>query len=57
MDPGGKERILVSPSGLSVKRDLFGMGRIREYDKQHISDLRVSPRYFWHTNPMIGQLS
>jgi hypothetical protein len=42
----GKERILVSPSGLSIKRDLFGMGRIREYDRQHISDLRVSPNSY-----------
>jgi hypothetical protein len=38
----GKERILVSRSRLSIKRELFGLGRLREYDRRHISDLRVS---------------
>jgi hypothetical protein len=39
----GRERIVLSPSRLSIKRELFGMGRIREYDKEHMHDLRVSP--------------
>jgi hypothetical protein len=38
----GRERIVLSPSRLSIKHEVFGMGRIREYDKEHIRDLRVS---------------
>src|SRR5437016_4138734 len=39
----GHERILLSPSRLSIKRELFGMGLVREYEKEHVRDLRVSP--------------
>lgn len=39
----GHERILLTPSTLSIKRELFGMGRVREYELAHIRDLRVSP--------------
>lgn len=39
----GRERIVFSPSRVSIVRELFGMGRSRDYDIQHIRDLRVSP--------------
>lgn len=39
----GRERILLTPSTLSIKRELFGMGRVREYELTHVRDLRVSP--------------
>jgi len=39
----GHERILISSLRLSIKRELFGRGRVREYDKAHVRDLRVSP--------------
>jgi hypothetical protein len=38
----GREKILLSSSRLAIKRDLFGFGRIREYENVHIRDLRVA---------------
>jgi hypothetical protein len=39
----GRERILLTSSRLSIRRELFGAGRMREYDAAHIRDVRVSP--------------
>src|SRR3990172_2835179 len=39
----GRERIVLTTSRLAIKRKLFGMGRVREYDLAHVRDLRVSP--------------
>jgi hypothetical protein len=39
----GRERILLGPSMLSIKREVFGMGRLREYELTHVRNLRVSP--------------
>lgn len=45
----GRERILLSPSRISIQREVFGSGRTREYDAAHVRDLRVSPT---PSNPM-----
>lgn len=42
----GKERITLQATHLTIKKDLFGFGRLREYDLQHISKLRVAPATF-----------
>lgn len=39
----GRERVLLTSSTLSIERELFGMGRLREYELRHISDLRTAP--------------
>lgn len=39
----GRERVLLSPALLSIKRELFGFGRLRDYELTHVSDLRVAP--------------
>ena len=39
----GRELILLSASRLSLKHDVLGLGRLREYEVTHVSDLRVSP--------------
>jgi hypothetical protein len=38
----GRERIVLTPSILSIQRELFGLGRLREYELIHVRDLRVS---------------
>jgi len=42
----GKERIIINNLHLTIKRDLFGRGREKEYDMTHISNLRVSAQPF-----------
>lgn len=39
----GRERVLLTPSRLSIRRELFGFGRVHEYAREHIRDVRVSP--------------
>ena len=39
----GRERLLVTPSSLSIQREVFGMGRVREYGLTDIRDLRTAP--------------
>jgi hypothetical protein len=39
----GKERIVLGPATLSMKRDVLGMGRERRYDLPLISNLRTVP--------------
>lgn len=39
----GKERIVLRADALSVRRELFGLGRTNEYDFAHVSNLRVAP--------------
>ena len=38
----GRERILLRPRTLAVRREVFGVGRTREYDLAHVRNLRVS---------------
>ena len=38
----GKERITLTSSTLSVKRDLLGFGGLHEYDLEQVKNLRVS---------------
>jgi hypothetical protein len=40
----GKEKVTINNSTLTIKRDLFGYGREREYEVSSISNLRVSPQ-------------
>jgi len=42
----GHERVLLTPSSLSIKREVFGVGRTREYLLTHLRNLRVSPPNF-----------
>ena len=42
----GRERIVLSPATLSIQRELFGMGRVREYELVHVRDLRVAPSVY-----------
>ncbi|MFA5354743.1 MAG: hypothetical protein WC291_10980 [Thermodesulfovibrionales bacterium] len=42
----GKEIITVNSLYLTVKKDLFGYGRVKEYEMSHITNLRVSPQPF-----------
>jgi hypothetical protein len=46
---GGREVIRLRPTSLSVKREVFGMGRSREYDLNYVKNLRVAaePTYTW----------
>jgi len=39
----GCEVITVSPTALSIKREVFGFGRAKHYDVAEIRELRVSP--------------
>ena len=38
----GRERILLRPRTLAVRREVFGVGRTREDDLAHVRNLRVS---------------
>ena len=40
----GRERILLGPSTLSIRREILGMGRKREYAISEIRNLRVAPQ-------------
>jgi hypothetical protein len=42
----GRERVLLTPLSLRIKRDLFGTGRVREYELIHIRDLRCAPAIY-----------
>jgi hypothetical protein len=39
----GHERVQLTSSMLSLKHELFGIGRLREYELHHVRDLRVAP--------------
>jgi len=39
----GVEVIDVSPQGIQARRQVFGLGRTRDYDGNHIRQLRASP--------------
>ena len=39
----GKERVLLRPDTLVIRREVFGLGRTHEYDLAHIANLRVAP--------------
>ncbi|NOZ95600.1 MAG: hypothetical protein GXP47_12815 [Acidobacteria bacterium] len=41
----GEERIRVSPGELSVKHDLFGIGRTRRYEMSQVRRLRLASRH------------
>jgi hypothetical protein len=42
----GKERITINNVSLTIKREIFGYGRAKEYEAARISNLRVSPQPF-----------
>ena len=42
----GRERILLGPDRLAIKRELFGWGRKREYELIHVRHIRVAPAQF-----------
>ena len=42
----GKERIVLKPATLSIQRDVLGFGKIREYDLNHVANLRLSPQTY-----------
>lgn len=50
----GRERVVLRPDALLVRRELFGIARAREYEIGSISNLRVSPATF---NPWDGRSS
>lgn len=39
----GKEVVRITHEGLSLTREVLGMGRTREYDVEHVKALRVAP--------------
>jgi hypothetical protein len=39
----GREVLVLRPDSLVMKRDLRGLGRLKEYDLLHVKNLRVSP--------------
>ena len=39
----GREVVILRPNALVSKRDLWGLGRSKEYDLQHTKNLRVAP--------------
>lgn len=39
----GKEVVILRPGELSIRHQLFGIGRSREFDLAHVRNLRVSP--------------
>ena len=51
----GREVIVLRPDSLVTKRDLWGIGRPREYDILHVSDLRVAPMT-WNPHYWSGAL-
>jgi hypothetical protein len=50
----GRERVLLGPATLSIKRELFGRGRLREYELNEIRDLRVAPTAYNPFDPRYG---
>ena len=40
----GRERVILKPSSLVHRREIFGIGPSSEYDLAHITNLRVSPQ-------------
>ena len=42
----GRERVFLSPAHLSIKREIFRFGRLREYELSNVSDLRVAPNTY-----------
>jgi len=39
----GREMVLVNGAILAIKRDIFGLGRVREYDWSAVANLRAAP--------------
>ena len=42
----GKEIITINSLTLSTKKDLFGYGRVKEYEMSSVTNMRVSPQPF-----------
>jgi hypothetical protein len=38
----GKDVVIITPDALTVKREIAGFGWAREYDREHVRDLRVA---------------
>ena len=39
----GREVVVLRPHSLTTKRDVWGLGRPKEYDLLHVKNLRVAP--------------
>jgi len=48
----GRERVILRPDALVIRRELVGLARAREYDIESVSNLRVSPDSY---NPWDGR--
>ncbi|HEX3409642.1 MAG TPA: hypothetical protein VHS07_05145 [Candidatus Binataceae bacterium] len=48
----GVERIVLGPSTLAVKREIFGIGPLSEYELMSVSDLRISASPYNFNNRM-----
>jgi len=48
----GRECIVLQAAQLVVRRDVFGLGCAREYDLQHVSNLRITPPTLNPSNPL-----
>lgn len=51
---GGREVLRLAEGHLCVKREVLGLGRLREYDLAHVSNLRVAPA---DSSPLSGSRS
>lgn len=50
----GKETISLQSGILTIKLTLFGWSRVREYELQHISNLRVDPEPYDSEGPRLA---
>jgi len=39
----GRERVVLRPDALLIRREVFGLGRTHEYELAHVTNIRVSP--------------
>jgi hypothetical protein len=52
----GREVLVLSPHTLTTRREVFGLGRSKEYDLHHIRNLRVAP-VSWNPYDWTGGMS
>lgn len=57
----GRERIVLRPRVLAIRREIFGWGRTREYDLAHVRNVRISPGTYdpfgWTAGARFGDLA
>ena len=53
----GQEIVAIGPDGLTLRRQILGLGITRRYDPQHVTRLRVEPRptdaFAWRTRGFV----